>query len=396
MLVGVYMRDVIPKYVKKSWSFLLPCAWFMLSLQKRLTEMALQGRYINFASKRIFVAEIAKFSVLFVSILALLFLSGCNDSKSAVWQYDLHGAWTLKERCFPAGYKVEYPSLDHFTELLVYDDSMVYLCTLQYLDSAFVVIPEEKATYSCTNKGKSQLNYFEGPYVRQNQFLNDSTIRIQRNGTCMTYIRAQGFVRAKEGEILDIVRHYDFTKRTRIMFSMEETELRKANHTLAYVLSAIIIIATAAILYAVSIRRRNTHLRQQLQQITKEREMRPEKVEKVLEEVKEDFLHSDYFLDIHRRIAVGEKLTDEDWQEMELQVNRAYPQFSRNLFDLVKMNDTEHKVCLLIKLQVRQKFIAATLYKTPNAISTIRARLYQKVFLKKGKAADWDVFILSL
>lgn len=60
------------------------------------------------------------------------------------------------------------------------------------------------------------------------------------------------------------------------------------------------------------------------------------------------------------------------------------------------MSDTEHKVCLLLKLQVRQKDIAATLCKKPNAISSIRSRPCQKVFRKKGKAADWDEFIMSL
>lgn len=47
-------------------------------------------------------------------------------------------------------------------------------------------------------------------------------------------------------------------------------------------------------------------------------------------------------------------------------------------------------------MRIRQKDIATVLYKTPNAISSIRARLYQKVFLKKGKATDWDDFIMTL
>lgn len=71
------------------------------------------------------------------------------------------------------------------------------------------------------------------------------------------------------------------------------------------------------------IHRRNTRLRQQLRQIAQEAEPRPEKVEKALEEVKADFLHSDYLPGLHRRMAAGEKLTDDDWTEMGLQVNRA-------------------------------------------------------------------------
>lgn len=340
------------------------------------------------------------FRLLLAIVLMPAALCGCGGPgrKTPREGHDLRGSWTLKEMWFPADYKVEYPSPNHITSLMVYDDSMVYLCTLQYLDSAFVVIPDEKATYSCAYKGNGHLSYFEGSYVRPNQFLNDSTIRIQRNGTRQTYLRANGFVKANEGKILDIVRHYDFGSgdRTRFMFSKVESELRKTNHALAHALAAIILASLAVILYAVGIHRRNTRLRQQLRQIAQEAELRPEKVEKALEEVKADFLHSDYLLGLHRRMAAGEKLTDDAWTEMELQVNRAYPQFSRNLSALVRMSDTEHKVCLLLKLQVRQKDIVATLCKSPNAISSIRSRLYQKVFRKKGKAADWDEFIMSL
>lgn len=40
--------------------------------------------------------------------------------------------------------------------------------------------------------------------------------------------------------------------------------------------------------------------------------------------------------------------------------------------------------------------MASALSKTRTGISSIRSRLYKKVFQKSGSPADWDKFVLSL
>lgn len=82
--------------------------------------------------------------------------------------------------------------------------------------------------------------------------------------------------------------------------------------------------------------------------------------------------------------------------EREEQVDGAFPRFNSKLNSLCSMSDTEHKVCMLIKLRVTPLDIAALLHKDVNPISSVRSRLYVKVFNQKGGAKDWDEFLRTL
>ncbi|MBQ9560004.1 MAG: hypothetical protein IJ762_13025 [Bacteroidaceae bacterium] len=53
-------------------------------------------------------------------------------------------------------------------------------------------------------------------------------------------------------------------------------------------------------------------------------------------------------------------------------------------------------MCLLTKLRIATKDIASTLCRDVSTISTVRSRLYQKVFGRKGGAREWDEFVLSI
>ncbi len=341
-----------------------------------------------------------KASLVLLSLALLLPLSaqGEEAASSGGNRHKLNGTWVLKQIKYPSGETYNYPNINRVTHMQAYDDSVVYTCDIQYLDSGFVIIPEAKTTYADVYKGHGEHIYFEDGIVRPLNVVGDSTIKIQRHGRICTYTRTDGYVRANEEGIFDIVRNYDFANNTRkiFMFSMTESELRQQNHTILYILAFITIIAFVLLSYTLIIHKRNKRLRKQLKQIADERETRPVKVKNALKEVENDFMNSDYYFDIQRRIAARGHLDDEDWKEMERQLNSAYPQFTRNLFGLIKLSDTEYKVCMLIKMRIQQKDIAKVLYKAPNTISSIRARLYQKVFLKKGKSADWDDFIMTL
>lgn len=182
----------------------------------------------------------------------------------------------------------------------------------------------------------------------------------------------------------------------RFFISKAEKELRKTNNTLLYILTLLFLVAAAVIAYAVMIRLRNRRLRLRLRQIAEERESRPVKIDKALREVESDFMRSEYYTGVRQRIARGERLTAGDWQDMERQLRSVYPSFTNRLRELVSMSDTEFHVCMLIKLRVAPKDIAAVLCKEKSTISSIRSRLYQKVFHKKGSSAEWDNFVWSL
>ena len=60
------------------------------------------------------------------------------------------------------------------------------------------------------------------------------------------------------------------------------------------------------------------------------------------------------------------------------------------------MSDVEYHPCLLVKLRITTKVLAAVLARVANNISSLRKRLYKKVFGREGGAKEWDDFILSI
>jgi hypothetical protein len=81
---------------------------------------------------------------------------------------------------------------------------------------------------------------------------------------------------------------------------------------------------------------------------------------------------------------------------MEERLKRVYPGFTSRLRNLYPMSELEYQVCLLIKLRITPTEMADVLSRDGSTISTVRSRLYKKVFGSKGGARDWDEFVLSI
>jgi len=90
------------------------------------------------------------------------------------------------------------------------------------------------------------------------------------------------------------------------------------------------------------------------------------------------------------------KLSTEDWQLLDEEVNSHYPEFKERISELCKISDSEYKVCLLLKVGVSPKDIATLTIKTKSAISVMRKRLYTKAFGNNATPEMWDEFIRSL
>lgn len=88
--------------------------------------------------------------------------------------------------------------------------------------------------------------------------------------------------------------------------------------------------------------------------------------------------------------------TDEDWNQLEIAVNFAYKGFTERLYKLHRISKHELRVCLLIKINIQPANIANLTSHSKESIASTRRRLYEKVFLSKGKPKDWDEFILSI
>ena len=117
---------------------------------------------------------------------------------------------------------------------------------------------------------------------------------------------------------------------------------------------------------------------------------------KAIRSLEDEFFASDDYMALQRRIANGQRLKEEEWNAVEEQVRKVYPGFINQLRNLCMMSELEYHVCLLIKLRIAPSNIASVLSRDVSTISTVRSRLYKKVFGQKGGTKEWDDFILSI
>lgn len=126
------------------------------------------------------------------------------------------------------------------------------------------------------------------------------------------------------------------------------------------------------------------------------------KAEKDVVEMEEDeqenhaFIHSDYYLALRQRLHEGPTLKPDEWKELETQMKSAYPKFFRKLAGMCQLSEVELRVIMLIKLGIPPSAIAIHTCREYSSISSIRSRLYYKLFGKKGGAKDLDDFIINL
>lgn len=88
-----------------------------------------------------------------------------------------------------------------------------------------------------------------------------------------------------------------------------------------------------------------------------------------------------------------DKIKAADWQELACAVDKAYNQFTQRLNELHPIKNIELRVCLLLKIDLSPRQIAAITIRSKQAITSIRKRLYQKFFKKEGTPNQWDNFI---
>ncbi|MBO4810399.1 MAG: hypothetical protein J5552_02400 [Prevotella sp.] len=90
------------------------------------------------------------------------------------------------------------------------------------------------------------------------------------------------------------------------------------------------------------------------------------------------------------------KATDEEWLQMEEEVNLAYPDFNERLAHyLPNLNQVHFKICLGIKFGLEPSQIAVLVSRSKQAVSNARSRMYRKAFGIDGTTDDFDQFIES-
>ena len=344
--------------------------------------------------------------------MALLLLA-CNrgaestDKGDETSAFMLQGAWTLHHVHFPYGDNDDHYLDNNATFCSIYDgDSMLYECKLSRTPSGLVITPTEKVGVTLLNTGNGELLYFEDndphPLV-----VSDSTISVQRQGMQFVYQRADDIYREWGSDIRDIIiretESNDETDTNRYVLSSKEREQESAIHGLIYTILGIIVVLlilgqVALILGQVALanNRSKKRLQLQLRQIQELHDARPQPVRQAMKAVEEAFFASEDYARLHKRMADGARLNEEDWADVERLLKGVYPGFASQLRGLRPMSELEYQVCLLIKLRIPPKDMANVLSRDVSTISTVRSRLYHKVFGQKGSSKEWDDFILSI
>lgn len=99
---------------------------------------------------------------------------------------------------------------------------------------------------------------------------------------------------------------------------------------------------------------------------------------------------SDIFRKCHE---VDGNLSAEDWQTLTAAIDSTYSQFTHRLKDLYPVSEVELQVCLLLKIGISSTRIAQLVLRSKQAVTSIRKRLYKKVFSQEGTPDEWDKFI---
>lgn len=89
-------------------------------------------------------------------------------------------------------------------------------------------------------------------------------------------------------------------------------------------------------------------------------------------------------------------VTQEEWNTLEQNILAQSPDFKNILINKCKLSDFEFQVCMLVKCNMTPTEIMTLTHKSKSAISSVRNRMYYKIFNKKGSTTDFDNFIRQL
>lgn len=335
-----------------------------------------------------------------VFTLTLWFVLACEPNNQNEKTFILHGAWMLKQVDYPIGHTEKYIETNG-TLLRLYDgNSVMYQCWLVKTESGFIVKPHMQCKVTLINKGNSEYLYLEDDDPRPLTVKDDSTIVIQQNGMLYTWLNADENLQEWDDDIMVIVATDLQKEKSQDAHSyiLSAKERKQASVIHWFIVSSIggIILLLLICRIAIDNRKAKQRLQLQLQQIKEVQEERPLQVRQAIESVETAYFASDEYHALQRRIATVQRLKEDDWLDIECQIRKVYPGFSSQLRGLHRMSELEYQVCILVKLRIAPKDIAAVLARDVSTISTVRSRLYQKVFSKKGGAKEWDEFILSI
>lgn len=315
----------------------------------------------------------------------------CHADKQ---DFSLVGVWMMKSETAPDG-KVTPSIYTGYTRCKIYDpDSTYYTVQLHSVGDDMMIIAHEMGRYHWDGK-----TYTESGRTMPLQMVNDSTFISTFRGYQELMVRSTTMTEERKQEIRDLVKKYPHDGDAPVkhfVLSTTERKLKTENRLFLYIIITMGIVAVGVAVYVYRLRKRKREVERKLAEIEEEHTLRPEVVADAMRQVESEFFQSDYYIALRRHIEQGHNIKPSEWKELEQRLKVVYPRFGSSLYGLYNLSPTEYQLCLLLKIRTAPAEIATVLNKDKSTISSIRKRLYKKVFGKEGTGKDWDEFILSL
>lgn len=112
----------------------------------------------------------------------------------------------------------------------------------------------------------------------------------------------------------------------------------------------------------------------------------------------DDFYSSDIYDRITTFLSTERdwKMSDDDWVELDSELNKYFHGFKSGLYRDGKMNAHRYRLCMLIKCKISSKDISEILFCSKQAVTNLRSTMSKEKFGKDAKPSDWDEYIYSL
>lgn len=324
----------------------------------------------------------------YLLLLPFVFLACSTDKEEK--QFCIQGVWELQSVTFYDEDVSQYP-INGMTWMRIYDDSCYYECQIDVAPTGTMITPSNYEIYTFMKKGQDDVLYLQGDNTHPLIIENDSIMVIQEYGRKYRWKVLRDFEDERCKDIVGIIRddvNDNADAAHHYVFSKAEKDLKADNNLLIYIIAGIVVVFLVFINHFYRVYQKKKRVEQELQRIEQERQALPVPVRKALDTVEAEFHQSEFYLSLRKRIAGGERLKKADWDVVEKQINSVYPGFTNRLMSLYEMSPVEYQVCLLLKLNATPSEIASVLCKDASSISSIRSRLYSKVFGKKGGSKE--------
>lgn len=332
-------------------------------------------------------------------ILAFIILEGytqntTNEGGSDDKERSVFGAWVMKSETAPDG-RVAESIYTGYTRCKIFDaDSTYYSVQLHAVGDEMMIIAHEMGRYHLNDS-----LYMERDRVMPFEWVDDTTFITTFEGYKELMVRSSTMTEERMEEIRELVRQHPNDGNSPVkhfVLSTTERKLKAKNRVFLYIIVGMCLVAAGVAVYVWQLRKRKREVERKLAEIEEEHTLRPALVADAMKQVEAAFFQSDYYLALRRRIEAGDNIKPDEWKELEQHLKAIYPRFISSLYGLYNLSPTEYQVCLLTKIRSTPKEMADVLCKDKSTISSIRKRLYKKVFGKEGSGKEWDELILSL